>query len=177
VGSWRNPLFHVVGVVHVSRKDIEEKLFADFEPLVTPLGVEILDVELLSEHRQTVLRVTIYRPEGITYDDCVSVQHILSDRLDETDPISGSYNLEVSSPGLERTLRRDKEFSLFKESLCQVNLFAPVDGKRWFRGILLGLVQDEGEEAVSIETEEGEVRNFPRTNVSKVKLVYQSREN
>ncbi|MGI6632563.1 MAG: ribosome maturation factor RimP [Bacillota bacterium] len=172
----------------MGRREIEEKLFSDFEPLVKAAGVELLDVEMLSENKMTVLRATIYSPDGITLDDCAAVQRILSDRLDETDPIPGSYSLEVSSPGLERTLRRPKEFVIYKGELCQVNLFAPEDGKRTYRGRLVGLeTSPDGAESVVIETVGGpesngrkersgvtakERRCFDRKNVSKVQLVF-----
>lgn len=157
----------------MGRREIEDRVFQDFEPLVANLGLELLDVELTSLDRMSVLRATIYKPEGITLDDCAGVQNVLSDRLDETDPIPGSYTLEVSSPGLERALRREKEFTIFKGMPCQVNLFAPVQGKRVFRGELIGLQrEDAGKEAVAIQTPEGQVV-FDRSNVSKVKLLYQ----
>jgi len=142
-------------VISLSRREIEDRLFADFEPLVRDAGVELLDVEMLSENRTTILRATIFRPEGITLDDCVKMQHILSDRLDETDPIQGSYSLEVSSPGIERVLRRPKEFDIFKGKPCRVSLFSPQDGKRVFEGRLVELaVGPEGSESVVIEMDD-----------------------
>lgn len=162
----------------MGRRDIEEKLLHDFEPLVRSAGVELLDVELMSENGATVLRATIYRPEGVSLDDCASVQHILSDRLDEIDPISGSYALEVSSPGLERALRRPKEFQVFKGELCQVSLFSPEGGKRTYQGRLVGLEDGPGgDERVVIDVQEGpreetKRMSFDRKNVSKVRLVY-----
>ncbi len=147
---------YVIGVIAVSRRDIEDKLFRDFEPLVEGLGVDLLDVEFTSENRSSVLRATIHKAEGVTLDDCASVQRVLSDRLDETDPIQGSYMLEVSSPGLERSLRRDKEFGIFKGRPCRVNLFAPVQGKRTWAGELVGLDKDPaGSETVVLSTPDG----------------------
>jgi len=163
---------YVIGVIDVSRRDIEDKVFKDVEPLVEGLGVELLDVELTNENRNSVLRATIYKADGVTLDDCASVQNVLSDRLDETDPVSGSYTLEVSSPGLERSLRREKEFRIFKGTPAQANLFAPVLGKRTFLGDLAGLGKDaSGNETVILQTPEGEV-HLERANVSKVSLVY-----
>lgn len=164
---------YVIGVIRVSRREIEDKVFADVEPLVESLGVVLLDVELTTENRLTVLRAIIYKPDGITLDDCAGVQQLLSDRLDETDPVNGSYTLEVSSPGLERRLRRDKEFKIFAGLPVQVNLFAPVLGKRTFQGNLVGLHKDaEGKESVVLATPEGEV-SLERANASRVSLVYQ----
>ncbi len=155
-------------------RKVEDNLFFDFEPLVKEMaqGLDLLDVEILTENKMRVIRAVIYKPDGITLDDCAAVQNLLGDRLDELDPFPDAYTLEVSSPGLERTLRRDKEFPLFSGLSCRVNLFAPVDGIRTFTGILEGLLTGpEGESQVALRTPEGLV-TFPRENVSKVQLVY-----
>lgn len=162
----------------MGRREIEDRLFPDFEALVGALGMglELLDVELASENKASVLRVTVYKRDGVTLDDCATVQQAVSDRLDEIDPIPGSYTLEVSSPGLDRTLRRDKEFTIYQGEFCQANLFAPVEGKRVYQGTLVGLVKDDsGADAVAIDTGEGRVL-LARTNVSKVKLLFDERK-
>lgn len=159
----------------MSRKQLLEGLFEAFEPEVRAAGLELLDVELTSdENRKTILRVTIYSPNGVTLDDCVNVETIISPMLDEMDPIAGSYNLEISSPGLERVLKRDKEYEIFGGRLCRVNLYGPIDGKRVFEGLLVGLDYSEGESRVTILTESGQM-SFPRQNISKVQLVYQEK--
>ncbi|MBP8620740.1 MAG: ribosome maturation factor RimP [Firmicutes bacterium] len=159
----------------MSRKQLLEGLFEAFEPEVRAAGLELLDVELTSdENRKTILRVTIYSPNGVTLDDCVNVETIISPMLDEMDPIAGSYNLEISSPGLERVLKRDKEYEIFGGRLCRVNLYGPIDGKRMFEGLLVGLDYSEGESRVTILTESGQM-SFSRQNISKVQLVYQEK--
>lgn len=159
----------------MSRKQLLEGLFEAFEPEVRAAGLELLDVELTSdENRKTILRVTIYSPNGVTLDDCVNVETIISPMLDEMDPIAGSYNLEISSPGLERVLKRDKEYQIFGGRLCRVNLYGPIDGKRVFEGLLVGLDYSEGESRVTILTESGQM-SFSRQNISKVQLVYQEK--
>ena len=159
----------------MSRKQLLEGLFEAFEPEVRAAGLELLDVELTSdENRKTILRVTIYSPNGVTLDDCVNVETIIGPMLDEMDPIAGSYNLEISSPGLERVLKRDKEYEIFGGRLCRVNLYGPIDGKRVFEGLLVGLDYSEGESRVTILTESGQM-SFSRQNISKVQLVYQEK--
>jgi ribosome maturation factor RimP len=159
----------------MSRKQLLEGLFEAFEPEVRAAGLELLDVELTSdENRKTILRVTIYSPNGVTLDDCVNVETIISPMLDEMDPIAGSYNLEISSPGLERVLKRDKEYQIFGGRLCRVNLYGPIDGKRVFEGVLVGLDYSEGESRVTILTKSGQM-SFSRQNISKVQLVYQEK--
>ncbi|MGI6643222.1 MAG: ribosome maturation factor RimP [Bacillota bacterium] len=155
-------------------RGLEDDLFMDFEPLVREMniGVDVLDVEFIKENKRRILRVTIYSPDGITLDHCARVQKVLSERLDVLDPIPDAYDLEVSSPGLERTLRRDKEFCVFKGSLCQANLFAPVDGKRTFQGTLAGTeIGQDGEPVIVLKTRQGLV-TLPRKNVARVRLVY-----
>ena len=78
----------------MSRREIEDRLFADFEPLVRTPAWKPGRRNALREQDDD-FRATIFRPEGITLDDCVKTQHILSDRLDETDPIQGSYSLSI----------------------------------------------------------------------------------
>lgn len=162
-----------IEVSKVRTRAIEDKLFLELEPLVDNAGVRLLDVEFTSQGKIPVIRIYIYRSDGVSLDDCVRVQNICGDYLDREDPVPGSYTLEVSSPGLERALRRDYEFELFRGRFCQVNLFRPVDGKRMFRGYLDGLAQLPGASggAVALETEEGGLV-FDRANVSKVKLLY-----
>ena len=159
----------------MSRKQLVEGLFEAFEPEVRAAGLELLDVELTSdEFKKTILRVTIYSPNGVSLDDCVNVETIISPMLDEMDPIAGSYNLEISSPGLERVLKRDKEYEIFGGRLCRVNLYGPIDGKRVFEGLLVGLDYSEGESRVTILTESGQM-SFSRQNIGKVQLVYQEK--
>ena len=165
---------YVGGVISVSHKNALNKLFEVLEPFLKDMGYELLDVELTSEAGRPILRVTIYKPEGITLDDCVAVDKAIDPVLEELDPIPSSYNLEVSSPGLERTLKRDKEYEVFRGRACRVNLYAPVDGKRTFEGTLVGLGQTADEETVVIRGEHGDIA-LPRRNVSKVQLVYKER--
>ena len=161
------------GGYNLSRKQVLDNLFETFEPVVKEAGLELLDIELTSDSKRQILRVTIYKPQGITLDDCTAVDRILDPLLDEIDPFPGSYDLEVSSPGLERTLKRNKEFEIFKDRLCKVNLFKPINGSRSFQGFLVGL-SDFPEESVVINLEQGQTA-FPRQNISKVQLVYQEK--
>ncbi len=158
------------------RKEIEDKLYTDFSPLVKELGAELLDVQLLHENKVSYLRVAVYHPDGVSLDLCASVQNVLSDRLDSDDPIAGPYTLEVSSPGLERILKREREFSIFAGKKVLVTLFAAKDGKKSFEGTLVGLEKDDvnGAETVVIKNRERTLA-FDRTSVGSVRLVYEPR--
>lgn len=166
------PTFYMYRRVRdVNRREIEEATLRLAGPVARSLGLEVLDTEFLVEAGRRILRVTIYRPEGITLDDCEAMDRAFGEVLDREDPIEGSYNLEISSPGLERTLRRDREFEVFAGRRVQVNLFAPVDGKRQFEGTLVGLREGE----VVVDTSGGRMA-FARESVSRVKLMFKPGE-
>lgn len=107
------------------------------EEIAVGLGYEIADVEYKKEGSEYFLRVFIDKDEGyIGIDDCEKVSKLLSDKLDEDDPIAEAYYLEVCSPGIDRKLKRDKDFIRFLGSDVDVKLFAPKEGVKEFCGTL-----------------------------------------
>lgn len=146
----------------------EERVEAMAREVASPLGLTVVDVELTRRGRQPVLKVILDRPGGVQLDECSRVSEELSRMLDIEDPIVGSYLLEVSSPGLDRVLRRDREFEYFRGRVIRVRTFAPVEGKREFQGVLLGL--EEGR--VELEMD-GQRVLIPREQVAKAQLVPQ----
>jgi ribosome maturation factor RimP len=136
------------------------------EPAVTALGFELVGVEFISG-RRGLLRVYIDGEGGISVDDCQAVSHQVSGLLDVEDPIPGQYSLEVSSPGLDRPLFRHADFERFAGAEVRVRLVAPLDGRRKFRGVLLGVregkvvVQSEQQELVVALDEIAEARLVP----------------
>ncbi len=158
------------------RKEIEDRLYRDFVPLVESEGAELLDVELTYENKVSYLRVAIYHPEGVSLDLCAAVQKALSDALDRDDPIAGSYTLEVSSPGLERTLKRPKEFEVFKGQPVRITLFKAEGGKKVFEGNLVGLSGGNDGSSEQVVIDDGQkTLTFDRKSVGSVRLVYQPR--
>ena len=146
---------------------VEETVWAIAEPIANENGVEIYDVEFKKEGPDYFLRVFIDKPEGgISLDDCEAVSRPLSDALDEADPISEGYYLEVSSPGLERQLKRQKDFDRFKGEAISVKLFAAVNGTKQLTGIL----KDRNENALTLETENGEILELDNKNIAMVRL-------
>ncbi|MTI57342.1 ribosome maturation factor RimP [Geosporobacter ferrireducens] len=135
-------------------------------PIAEENGVELVDVEYIKEGQDWFLRVYIDKENGITLDDCQAVSEALSKKLDETDPIEESYYLEVSSPGLDRELKKDKDYEKFKGRMIQISLYEPLDGKKMIEGELLGL---EGN-AVVIKVDERHNLEIPREKIGKVKL-------
>ncbi len=112
------------------------------KPIVDALDLELVDVEFVKEGSQWYLRVYIDKPGGVDIDDCQAVSERLDVLLDEKDPIPQSYILEVSSPGIERPLKKPEDYRRFAGSLVTVNTYAPIDGKKSFTGNLIGLHDD-----------------------------------
>src|SRR5690606_31617296 len=105
------------------------------------------------------------KPGGITIDDCQAVSLVLDKKLDEEDPIRGSYSLEVSSPGLERPLKKAKDFQRFAGRLAEIRTYSGVYGRKKFKGILQGLRDNQ----VLLEFE-GEVIEIPLDLIAKANL-------
>ena len=106
------------------------------EPIAQSLGLEIWDVRFEKEGANFYLKIFIDKDGGVGIDDCVNMSHALDKPLDEADPIEQSYCLEVSSPGLERDLKRDAHFEKSLGEKIMVKLIRPVDGQREFKGTL-----------------------------------------
>lgn len=136
------------------------------EPAVTALGYELVGVEYHGGGRQGLLRVYIDRPEGITLDDCQAVSYQLSGLLDVEDPIRGQYSLEVSSPGLDRPLFQARDFERFAGHVVSVRTGVPLNGRRKFKGTLLGLEQNR----VVLRVDDDEV-HLPLEQIDQARLV------
>lgn len=118
---------------------VTERVWQIAEPLVTHEGLEVVDVEFHRESRGTVLRVYLDREGGggaVSLDDLTRVSRQLGDLLDVHDAVPGSYNLEVSSPGINRRLRRPEHFRRYVGCKVRVRTVGPLDGRRSFVGVL-----------------------------------------
>lgn len=105
-------------------------------PIAAENGCGIWDVEYVKEAGSWYLRVYLDRPEGVTIDHCEAVSRALSDKLDEADPIEGSYILEVSSPGADRVLRKPEHFAAYLGEEVEVRLYRPRNGAKSVVGTL-----------------------------------------
>jgi ribosome maturation factor RimP len=108
------------------------------EPLLRQEEAELVDLEMVHEHGRQILRFYLDKKGGITLDDCEHLSTRIGALLDEADVVSGSYVLEVSSPGLDRVLKKEKDFARFSGKAVQVRLKIPQDGRRNFKGTLRG---------------------------------------
>ncbi len=107
-------------------------------PIAAEQGCTIWDVEYVKEAGGWVLRVYIDKEGGVSINDCEAVSRPLSDKLDEADPIEGSYTLEVASAGADRALKKPEHFAAFLGSEVEVRLYRPRAGKKEFTGVLAG---------------------------------------
>jgi len=136
-------------------------------PSLADMGYEIVRVQF-SGDRRAKLQVMVERTDGkgMTVDDCAGVSRAVEAILDVADPIAGAYNLEVSSPGIDRPLTRLQDFDRFAGFDARVEMRMPVEGRRRFRGRLLG----RDGELVRLVTDSGEVA-LPFSDLAKAKLV------
>ena len=137
-------------------------------PVADELGYILWDVEYVKEGARRILRVTIDSDEGITIEDCERMHRAIDPVLDEIDPIDQAYDLEVSSPGIERDLRTDLHIDTCVGEEVEVRFFAPFEGQKSLKGILAGR---EGSESLLVEIG-GEVRALPRNAIAKVQTVF-----
>ena len=142
------------------------KLNELLQPLVEELGYEFVGLEYNSNPKHAVLRIYIDHESGIGIDDCEVVSRETAALLDVKDPIRSQYNLEVSSPGLDRPLFRSEHYREFIGFVVQINVFAPLDGRRKFSGPIL----NADEKSVTIDQDGSEV-TLEIDNVVKARLI------
>ncbi len=147
------------------REDYEKKAEALLEPIAARAGVSIYDVEYVKEGSDWYLRAYIDKPEGVNINDCVEVNRAFSDLLDEEDFIEESYILEVSSPGLGRTLKKDRHLQYSIGEEVEIKTFKPIDKVKEFSGVLKSF----DSESLIIEDEDGE-RIFKRSDIAVIRL-------
>ena len=150
------------------REDYEQQTEALLEPIVEELGFELVDVEYVKEGGTWYLRAYIDKPDGITVDDCELVSRALSDLLDEHDFIEDAYILEVSSPGLGRPLKKDKDFARSIGEEVDVKTFRAIQHQKDFTGILKAY----DKEKIVLELEGGEEMTFARADIALVRLAF-----
>jgi ribosome maturation factor RimP len=159
---------HAVGESVMRRRtEIEQQVEQLAAPIGVRMGLEIVDVELRGEGRHRKVCVFVDRAGGVDAEECARLSEALGRELDLYDVPAGPYTLEVSSPGLDRTLRRPQEFVRFAGRRVAVTTYAPVDGQRRFRGRLLGLADGR----VAVRLEDGRQVRLDRDNVAQARLI------
>ncbi len=150
----------------MSNHNIESRVGDLLEPIIQNLGYILYDVQYIKEGKDFYLRVTIDKPEGISIEDCETVNGAINEPLDETDCIKESYFLEVSSPEIERILRKESHFEKQIGNKIQIKLFKSVEKKKELEGILKSF----DDEFLELEIE-GKITKIERNNVALAKTV------
>ena len=152
----------------MARYNVAEAVESMAAPLVGGMGLELVSVEFVKEASRYYLRVFIDKPGGVTLDDCQALSGKLDMLLDEKDLIPYSYVLEVSSPGIERPLKKLKDFERFLGHVVNIATYAPIDGKKKFTGLLA----EAGSQGISLEVN-GSMVPIPMEQVASAKLAVQ----
>ena len=147
---------------------IEEKIESLIKQNIENLGYELYDVEYVKEAKDYFLRIYIDSKKGIDLEDCEKVSNSITELLDKEDVIPEQYFLEVSSPGIERTLKREKHLKDNIGNEVQIKLFKPFEGKKQYKGIL----KDFDETKIEIVNQNEEQIEIDRKNISQIKTVY-----
>ncbi len=144
--------------------DMVEDIISTF---LSNKDVELVDIEFIKEGQDRYLRVYLDKEDGISLDDCKEVSEYLSEKLDKLDPIKESYFLEVSSPGIDRHLKKDKDFEKYSGELIEARLYHPIDSQKVIEGKLIGLKDNK----IVIDRVAKGIIEIPRDKVSLVKLL------
>lgn len=142
-----------------------QEVHKTIEPILQSQGLELIDVEYKREAQGWVLRIYLDREGGITVEDCAEASRELGAILEVRDLIPNRYVLEVSSPGVTRPLKRPEDFNKYQNRSVKIKLFMPLEGRRNFKGKLLGLKEDK----VSVESER-RIYEIPIQNIAKANL-------
>lgn len=150
----------------MSKDTLKDKLIDFIAPIVTELGYELYHLEFVKEGKDNYLRVYIDKDNGnISLDDCEKVSRAVSDMLDLKDPIKDSYYLEVSSPGIERTLFTEEHLKKYTGSEIAVRLYSALNGKKQYDGKLI----EFDKETIVIDCAGSNI-SIPRNKVSNINL-------
>lgn len=146
-------------------EDYEARTEKLLQPIITEYAVELYDIEYVKEGSDWFLRVYIDKPTGVSIDDCEKVSRALSDALDKEDFISDAYILEVSSPGLGRTLKKDKHLTKSIGQEVEIKLFKPIEKCKEFTGVL----QSFDDQTITI-LEKEVPKTFQRKEIALIRL-------
>ena len=155
-------LKHLVSFKKLTREELVRLL----EPTVEGLGYELSDLEVKLGGRHGALRLFIDKPDGIGLADCEKVSLAISALLDVEDPLPGQYDLEVSSPGLDRKLTKIEHFQRFEGETVKVQMRFPIEGRRRFRGTLVS----SDDENIVVEVD-GVPHTLPVATIDTARLV------
>jgi ribosome maturation factor RimP len=146
----------------------QSAVWAAAEPVLSSLGLQLVDVEIVGSGKARTLRLSVDRDGGVDLDALAEANGPVSDALDAIDALSGPYTLELSSPGVERPLRRPSDFARFLGTTVSVKSHDPVDGARRHRGLLV----EADEVGIAVEVE-GQHRRFSYDAIASARTVFE----
>lgn len=150
----------------MNKKYLRELMNNDLGPLIEDTGIDFYDVEYSNQNGKNILTFYIEKNEGlISIDDCELINNRITDKLDEIDPISDPYYLEIASVDITTPFTRDKDFKKNLGNVVIVNLYQKLDSKKEFKGIL----KDFNDQEISLELEKNQIK-IERSNISSIKL-------
>ena len=153
----------------MSKRDLYESMTEELVmPLIRQNQFELVDVEYVKEGSNWYLRVYIDKPGGINVDDCELISRALSDLLDEKDYIEDAYILEVSSPGLGRPLKKEKDYKRSLGEEVEIRTYRMIDRQKEFTGIL----KEYDEKTVTIEPDGGTLLTFDKSDIALIRLAF-----
>ena len=135
-------------------------------PVIEALGIELYDVAYFTEQGQRILRLYIDKPDGVSLHDCEQVSRAVDPVLDAHDPINQAYNLQVSSPGIERKLVKERHFTRYTGSQVEVKLYQAIEKQKVFTGTLTGF------DGQTVTVEGTQQWQFPWEDIAYCRLVY-----
>lgn len=148
------------------KKSIEATIEELVQPIIDSNNFELVDVEYVKEAGEYYLRIFVDKEGGISLNECEVVSRALSEILDVKDPIKDNYYLEVSSPGLDRPLKKDKDFVKYQGRDVEIKLYKPLNGSKQLEAELVGLTEDKKIKVI-IDNEEVE---FDKKDVALIRL-------
>lgn len=149
-------------------KSVLERIEKMIVPILHRQDLELVDIEWGQRGKSGNLCIYIDKPGGVTIADCQSVSYEISDLLDREDPISDRYSLEVSSPGLDRPLKKQEDFKRSRGNLINVEINEPLQNRKRFQGTLT----EASDESFIIRTDSGEEYELFYKNVKKANICY-----
>jgi ribosome maturation factor RimP len=163
------PAFFLKGLLEIVKetmpKEIVDRVSVIADPILSNEGMELVEIEYRRESKGWVLRLYIDKEGGVTLDDCTRISQEVGRSLDVEDFISTPYTLEVSSPGLARPLKKEKDFMKYRNHMIKVKTIDPIENRRQFKGKLLGITENRIEIAM-----DGGVFQILLSNVAKANL-------
>ena len=146
--------------------DVDSQIRTIAQEVVSGLGFELVDIELTGNRSQQLIRIFIQKPEGILLSDCVAVSRELGERFDDKNVIENSYRLEISSPGIERPLRKVQDFERYVGHRVRIRLKSKQEGKRR----IVGKIVEVDDNMVRIISKNGQKASFSLADIAKTNL-------